>query len=123
MRNLVHVPRIAYFGPSGTFTEMALDRFESLGALDVLGDESADVERVSAASPPAALQLLRDGKVDGAVVPIESSVEGSVPPTMDALALGPRLQIVSEVELDIAFTVVTREGITRDRVRTIGAIQ
>ncbi len=121
MRNLVHVPRIAYFGPSGTFTEMALDRFESLGALDVLGDGSADVERVSAAGPPAALQLLRDGKADGAVVPIESSVEGSVPPTMDALALGPRLQIVSEVELDIAFTVVTREGITRDRVRTIGA--
>ena len=115
MRNLVGVPRIAYFGPSGTFTEMALARFEELGAFD------APVERVSAASPPAALQMLRDGEVDGAVVPIESSVEGSVPPTMDGLALGSRLQIVAETELDIAFTVVARPGVAREDVATIGA--
>jgi len=115
MRNLVGVPRIAYFGPTGTFTEMALARFEDLGTFD------EPVERVSAASPPAALQLLRDGSVDGAVVPIESSVEGSVPPTMDALALGPRLQIVAETELDVAFTVVTRPGVTHRDVATIAA--
>ena len=115
MRNLVGVPRIAYFGPSGTFTEMALARFEELGAFD------APVERVSAASPPAALQMLRDGEVDGAVVPIESSVEGSVPPTMDGLAVGSRLQIVAETELDVAFTVVARPGVAREDVATIGA--
>ncbi|NGP07199.1 prephenate dehydratase [Rhodococcus sp. 14C212] len=109
------MPRIAYFGPTGTFTEMALARFEGAGAFD------GPVERVSAASPPAALQLVRDGAVDGAVVPIESSVEGSVPPTMDALAVGPRLQIVAETELDVAFTVVARPGITLDEVRTVHA--
>lgn len=115
MRNLVGVPRIAYFGPTGTFTEMALARFEDLGTFD------APVDRVSAASPPAALQLLRDGDVTGAVVPIESSVEGSVPPTMDALARGPRLQIMAETELDVAFTIVARPGTTLEQVRTIGA--
>lgn len=121
MRNVVVVPRIAYFGPTGTFTEMALDRFEELGALDVLAAGGGAFERVAAPSPPAALQALRSGDVVAAVVPIESSVEGSVPPTMDALALGPRLQIIAEVELDIAFTVVTRPGVTRDQVKTIGA--
>lgn len=121
MRNVVVVPRIAYFGPTGTFTEMALDRFEELGALDALAEPDASIERVAAASPPAALQMLRSGDVAAAVVPIESSVEGSVPPTMDALALGPRLQIIAEVELDIAFTVVTRPGTTREQVKTIGA--
>ncbi len=115
MRTLLGVPRIAYFGPTGTFTEMALARFEDAGTFD------GPVERVSAASPPAALQLVRDGAVDGAVVPIESSVEGSVPPTMDALAVGPRLQIVAETELDVAFTVVARPGIMLDEVRTVHA--
>lgn len=115
MRNLVDVLRIAYFGPTGTFTEMALAKFEELGAFD------KPVERVSAASPPAALELVRDGKADGAVVPIESSVEGSVPPTMDALSTGSRLQIVAETELDIAFTVVVRPGTKRKNIATIGA--
>lgn len=54
MRTLLGVPRIAYFGPTGTFTEMALARFEDAGTFD------GPVERVSAASPPAALQLVRD---------------------------------------------------------------
>ena len=115
MRTLLGVPRIAYFGPTGTFTEMALARFEDAGTFD------GPVERVSAASPPAALQLVRDGAVDAAVVPIESSVEGSVPPTMDALAVGPRLQIVAETELDVAFTVVARPGVTLGEARTVHA--
>lgn len=115
VRNLDSVPRISYFGPTGTFTEMALARFEELGAFD------AAVDRIAAPSQPAALQLLRDGDVDGAVVPIESSVDGSVSPTMDALARGARLQIVAETELDIAFTVVVRPGTTRDRIATVGA--
>ncbi|MFD4294644.1 prephenate dehydratase [Rhodococcus sp. NPDC058505] len=109
------MPRIAYFGPSGTFTEMALDQLESSGAFD------GPVERVVAASPPAALAAVRDGSVEGAVVPIESSVEGPVRPTMDALAAGDRLQIVAETELDVAFTIVGRPGTDLADVRTIRA--
>ncbi|AQA24536.1 prephenate dehydratase [Rhodococcus sp. MTM3W5.2] len=109
------MPRIAYFGPSGTFTEMALAQMESGGAFD------GPVERVSAPSPPAALALVREGRVDGAVVPIESSVEGPVPPTLDALAVDERLQIVAETELDVSFTILGRAGTTLDQVRTIRA--
>ncbi|WP_189031939.1 prephenate dehydratase [Nocardia rhizosphaerihabitans] len=109
------MPRIAYFGPSGTFTEMALAKFENSGAFD------GPVERVAAPSQGAALDLIRSGDVDGAVVPIESSVEGSIPATLDSLAIGPRLQIIAETELEVAFTIVARHGTTLDQVRTLAA--
>ncbi|MGY2061802.1 prephenate dehydratase domain-containing protein, partial [Nocardia gipuzkoensis] len=65
------MPRIAYFGPSGTFTEMALAKLESAAAFD------GPVERIAAPSQGDALELIRARAVDGAVVPIESSIEGS----------------------------------------------
>ncbi|MBL1073314.1 prephenate dehydratase [Nocardia sp. 2] len=109
------MPRIAYFGPSGTFTEMALAKLESTGVF------GGTVERVPAASQGAAIELVRAGEVEGAVVPIESSVEGSIAPTLDALAVGPRLQITAETELDVAFTIVGRPGLTLADVRRVAA--
>ncbi|MBF6451428.1 prephenate dehydratase [Nocardia elegans] len=109
------MPRIAYFGPSGTFTEMALARLESDGAFD------EPVERIAAPSQGAALEMIRSGAADGAVVPIESSVEGSISATLDALAVGPRLQIIAETELDVAFTIVAKPGMELSRVRTVAA--
>jgi prephenate dehydratase len=109
------VPRIAFFGPSGTFTEMALAQLESSGAF------AAPVARVAALSQGAALEMVRDGAAEGAVVPIESSVEGSISPTLDALAIGSRLQIVAETELDVTFTILARPGTELSRIRTIAA--
>ncbi|MGW5388203.1 prephenate dehydratase [Nocardia sp. NPDC003963] len=109
------MPRIAYFGPSGTFTEMALAEFENSGSFD------GPVERIAAPSQSAALELVRAGEVAAAVVPIESSVEGSISSTLDSLAIGPRLQIIAEVELEVTFTIVARPGTTIDAVRTLAA--
>ncbi|MER2221075.1 MAG: prephenate dehydratase, partial [Rhodococcus sp. (in: high G+C Gram-positive bacteria)] len=108
------MPRIAYFGPSGTFTEIALAQLEAEGAF------GETVERVPAGSPPATLDMVRDGSVDGAVVPFENSVEGGVAPTLDSLALGSPLQIVAETDLDVSFSILVRAGTTADQVRTIG---
>lgn len=122
---LVIVPAIAYFGPRGTFTEMALEailadrRPAALAAVD-----AADVERVPAANPAAAIEMVRAGKVDFCCVPIESSLEGSVPATMDALVPngpGRRVQIYAEVILDIAFTVAAAAPIAPPDVRTVAA--
>jgi prephenate dehydratase len=114
------VPRIAYFGPSGTFTEMALAMLESSGVFGGVGF-TGPVLRISAPSQGAALALIRSGEVDGAVVPIESSIEGSIAPTLDALAVGSRLQIIAETELDVAFTIVARPGVDLSQVRTVAA--
>lgn len=113
--SVVSVPRIAYFGPSGTFTEMALAQLESAGVFD------APVERIAAPSQGAALEMVRDGSVAGGVVPIESSVEGSIAPTLDGLAVGSRLQIVAETELDVAFTILARPGTELSQVRSVAA--
>ncbi|WP_370011251.1 prephenate dehydratase [Nocardia cyriacigeorgica] len=109
------MPRIAYFGPSGTFTEMALAELENAGAFD------GPVERIAAPSQGAALDLIRTGDVDGAVVPIESSVEGSIPATLDSLAVGPRLQIIAETELEVSFAILARPGTQLSEVRSVAA--
>jgi len=105
----VTVQRIAYFGPAGTFTEAAARRL-----VDV-----ADAELVPATTPPAAMALVRDGLADAACVPIENSVEGPVPPTLDALATGSRLQIVAETVLAVRFSVLVRPGTAAADVRTV----
>ena len=75
--------RYAYLGPEGTFAESAL--ISAVGA-----DEGV---RQPAAGVPAALAAVRSGDADAALVPLENSVEGSVPATMDGLADGDPLLI------------------------------
>ena len=99
--------RIAYLGPAGTFTEAAARTLV----------DPASCELVPAGTPPEAMELVRQGRVDAACVPIESSVEGPVPTTVDALATGPRLQIVAEAVLPVRFSVLVRPGTTI--VRTV----
>ncbi|MGW4369925.1 prephenate dehydratase [Nocardia takedensis] len=109
------MPRIAYFGPSGTFTEMALADLETSGAFD------APVERVPAPSQGAALDLVRAGEVEAAVVPIESSVEGSIAATLDSLAVGARLQIIAETELEVSFAIVAAREMALSEVKVLAA--
>ena len=92
--------RFAYLGPEGTFTEAAL---HSLGT-------PSGGERVPAPSVPAALAMVRAGEVDAALVPLENSVEGSVSPTVDGLALGEPLLITREVFLEVDFVLGVRPG-------------
>ncbi|WP_026549349.1 prephenate dehydratase [Arthrobacter sp. Br18] len=93
-------PSYAYLGPRGTFTEAAL--------LQVPGAESA--RRVPASTVAAALQLVRSGDVDGAMVPIENSVEGGVSATLDAISVGDPLRIVREELVPITFVLAARPG-------------
>lgn len=99
---------------------MALSQFESDGVLAQLG-YAGDAERIPLGSPPLTLQAVRDGAVDAAVVPIESSVEGSVSPTLDSLGIGSRLQILAETEIDVAFSILGAPGMSLADVRSIRA--
>jgi len=68
--------RVAYLGPAGTFSHEALMQAPGADALDL----------VPLPTLHAAVLAVHDGAVDQALVPIENSREGSVNPTLDALA-------------------------------------
>ena len=102
--------RFGYLGPEGTFTSMALDAWRP----------AADAERAAYGSVDAALSDLRAGLIDGAMVPIENSVEGGVSATLDALASGDPLVVVGEVLVPITFVLAARPGTPLEAVRGVG---
>jgi prephenate dehydratase len=66
-----------------------------------------------------ALDAVRNGEADGAVVPIENSVEGSVPVTLDELATGEPLMITREMTVPIAFSLLARPGTAREDIKVL----
>lgn len=112
------MPRIAYFGPEGTFTEAALLQMAAGG---MVPDGGTAVAPVPFDSPAAALEAVRSGATDYACVPFENSIDGSVLPTLDGLATGSALQIYAEHTLDVAFSIVTRAGTAVADIATIAA--
>jgi prephenate dehydratase len=104
------MPRYAYLGPSGTFTEAALRTLPDAG----------QAELVPSATIQAALEAVRLGSADAAVVPIESSVDGAVTATLDELATGGELLIRAEVLLPIEFALLARPGTGLAGIATVG---
>jgi prephenate dehydratase len=103
--------RFAYLGPEGTFAEAAL----------ISAVASSEGARYPQPSVPAALAAVRSGDADAALVPLENSVEGSVPATMDGLADGDPLVITREVFLDVQFVLAVRPGTSVDDVRSVAS--
>ena len=90
--------KYAYLGPVGTFTEAALRTIT--GGSDQL---------TPCSNVTAALDMVRTGSADFALVPIENSVEGVVARTLDELATGEPLIIVGEVLLPVTFALMVRD--------------
>src|SRR5687767_3302165 len=103
--------RFAYLGPEGTFAEAALSSA-------ITTTEGTRNPRPSVA---ATLAAVRSGDADAALVPLENSVEGSVPATMDGLADGDPLVITREVFLDVVFVLAVRPGTERSAVRSVAS--
>jgi prephenate dehydratase len=108
---------IAYLGPRGTFSQAALQQMTTAG----LVPGNSEVEALPTDSTPAALEAVRRGDARYACVPIENSIEGSVLPTMDALAIGSPLQVYAELTLDVAFSIVVAPGTEAAGVNTVAA--
>lgn len=90
----------SYLGPAGTFTEAAL--------IPLLKPEDKSVPAVNVT---AALDAVRSGTADYAIVPIENSVEGVVARTLDELASGAPLLIIGESILSVSFALMVKPGI------------
>jgi prephenate dehydratase len=103
------LPRYAYLGPAGTFTEAALRQ--------VAGpDEAEYLPQVDVVS---ALETVRAERAEFAVVPIENSVEGGVTATLDTLATGLALVLLREVLVPITFVLAARPGTALADVRRV----
>jgi prephenate dehydratase len=88
--------KYAYLGPAGTFTEAAL-----------LKIAAKDDQLIAYANVTAALDAVRKGECNKALVPIENSVEGVVARTLDELASGEPLVITAETTLPVTFSLMT----------------
>jgi prephenate dehydratase len=99
----------AFLGPEGTFAHAAA-RTLAAGRRAAL---------VPYATVIQAIDSLRAGEVDGAVVPLENSVEGAVPATLDELAGGSQLVITAETFLPVVFDLLARPGTAIADITTI----
>jgi prephenate dehydratase len=116
VRTLVDMPgtppsRFVYLGPEGTFAEQAL---RTLSA-------AQHGHRIPVRSVPEALDTVRAGDADAALVPLENSVGGAVGVTFDELVDGLPLVITREVVLPVEFVLAARPGTALHKVRTVAA--
>ena len=103
--------RFVYLGPEGTFTEQALRTIPA----------AEHGIRTPARSVPEALEAVRAGEADAALVPLENSVGGAVPVTLDELATGSPLVITREVVLPVEFQLAASRLIPLAQIRTVAA--
>ena len=80
---------VAYLGPAGTFSEEALR----------LAAGGSGFEPLPTATIHGAVEAVENGEAERALVPFENSIEGTVRPTLDALAFDTdRVRIVGEYD-------------------------
>jgi chorismate mutase/prephenate dehydratase len=87
---------VAFLGPEGTFSHVAA---RSLFGLAARYREATTIDGV--------FDMVRRGDAISGVVPVESSTEGSVTHTLDALVDG-ELVIRQELVLDVSYCLLTR---------------
>jgi len=100
---------IAFLGPEGTFTHAALRSLPSARNADLL----------PMANVTLAIDAVRSGDADAALVPLENSVEGAVPATLDELANGEHLVIADEVYLSVTLELMARPGTAQADVASV----
>ncbi|MFO0581172.1 MAG: prephenate dehydratase [Anaeromyxobacter sp.] len=92
--------RVAYLGPPGTFSEEAVSRCELTR------------EAVPFPTFADAYAALRRGEVDGALLPVENSIEGSVGATLDLMVHEPGPLVRRELNLPVDQHLLAKPGAT-----------
>ena len=104
--------RVGFLGPAGTYSEEAV----------LAGDGAAVSERVPLPSVHDAVDAVRDGRVERALVPIENSLEGSVNATLDALAqAGGAVQIAGELVHPVHHCLIARTAVPLEQIAAVAS--
>lgn len=104
------IPRVGYLGPEGTFSEEAL----------LSGVAPGSVRPVPYASIYDTVVALREGDLEGAVVPIENSLDGSISVTLDLLAdEAGEIQIVGETLLTVSHSLIAARALELSEIDTV----
>lgn len=100
--------RLAFLGPPGTFSEEAALKYD------------ADAQLVPMATITAVVTAVDSGMADEGITPVENSIEGSVPETLDLLVHSARpLSIRNEVVVPINHNLLVQPGTKTEDVRVI----
>jgi prephenate dehydratase len=103
--------RVAYLGPAGTFTEDALREFLA---------GKGEFEPLPTATIPEAIEAVAEGRADRALAPFENSIEGSIRPTLDALALDvPGVTIIGEHDFRVRPQLIARREIALEEIEEV----
>jgi prephenate dehydratase len=101
--------RIAYLGPQGSFSELA-----------VRSDPAFDSVEFSPASSIAdAVREVVDGGADKAVVPIENAITGRIEATEQALARFPQIAVERELTVAVHLDLLAMEGTEIGAIRRL----
>ena len=102
--------RVAYLGPAGTFSQDALRKATAGSA----------IEEEPFATVHDAILAVAAGDVDRALVPFENAIEGSVRPTLDALAFEARgVTIAGEHDHPIRHALIARTELDLSAIEAV----
>ncbi|MDQ3729836.1 MAG: prephenate dehydratase [Actinomycetota bacterium] len=103
---------VAFLGPAGTFSDDAL---RAVGARALAGVEPRPAQTIH-----DAVMAVAAGEADRALVPFENSIEGSVRPTLDALAFDAEsVSIAGEHDHAISQALIARSQVPLDEIEVV----
>ncbi|MCU1457217.1 MAG: prephenate dehydratase [Actinomycetia bacterium] len=103
--------RLAYLGPPGTFAGEAIATQPDLSEMELLAKRTV----------PDVVNAVESGQADLGVIPLENSVEGSVPVTLDTLAFDTELLVQREIDLSITLQLCVYPGTKLAEITTVSS--
>ncbi len=101
--------KIAFLGPEGSYSHLAAKEFLKAEPKGKQAAHDWD-ECVPFRNFPEVLSAVESGRVDGAAIPIENSIQGGVSQNLDLLQNAEELYAVKELTLRIDHRLIYKEG-------------
>ena len=102
--------KIAYLGPSGTFTEEALNKFIQ---------NTSGVKKVPFPTVVEVIKSVDRGEADEGLVPIENSLEGSVNITQDILTFESEAKMIGEITIPVKHSLIGKKKVELKKINKV----